>query len=132
MSKIDPTIKRETGYIAVCVLVGSMLLEAVFLIIGKWDYTVLLGNLLGGIAAVGNFFLMGLTVQSAVLKAEKEAKDTMKLSQTLRTFLLFAAAAVGVLLPCFNTVAVLVTLFFPRIAVAVRPLLDRKVVPHDE
>ena len=57
-AKIDPTVRKETLYIGVAVLILSALMEAVFLIIGKWDYTVLLCNLLSGCAAVLNFFLM--------------------------------------------------------------------------
>ena len=34
--------------------------------------------------------------------------------------------AVGVALPCFQSVAVVVPLFFPRIAIAFRPLLDKR------
>ena len=40
--------------------------------------------------------------------------------------ILWVVAAVGVLLPCFNTVTALVPLFFPRIAVAFRPLIGKK------
>ncbi len=69
---------------------------------------------------------MGITVQKAVQKSEKAAADTMKLSQTLRTMMLFGAAVAGVVLNCFNTVAVLIPLFFPRIAVAFRPMLGKK------
>lgn len=126
MRPIDKTVRRETGYIAVSVLLLSVLLQAVFLVIGQWDYTVLLGNLLSGGAAVLNFFLMGLTVQEATGREEKNARSLMKLSQSLRTVALFAAAALGVLLPCFHTVTALVPLFFPRIAVAFRPLIGRK------
>jgi len=75
MKKIDATVLKETGFIAAFTLILSLLMQSVFLIIGKWDYTVLLGNLLGYLAAVGNFFLLGLTVQSAVEKEEKEAKS---------------------------------------------------------
>ena len=46
--KIDPTVLKETGYIAAWVLVFSALTQAIFLMIGKWDITVLLGNLLSG------------------------------------------------------------------------------------
>lgn len=126
MRPIDKTVQRETGYIAVSVLLLSVLLQAVFLVIGRWDYTVLLGNLLSGGAAVLNFFLMGLTVQEATTREEKNARSLMKLSQSLRTVALFAAAALGVLLNCFNTVTALVPLFFPRIAVAFRPLIGKK------
>ena len=126
MKKVDKTVLRETGYIAVFVLIFSMLMQAVILIIGKWNYTALLGNLLGGAASVGNFFLMGLTVQKAVGKEEKDAKNMMKLSQSGRMLFLFAAAAVGVLLPCFNTWTSIIPLFFPRIAIALRPLFLKK------
>ncbi|MBQ8382344.1 MAG: ATP synthase subunit I [Clostridia bacterium] len=126
MKKIDPTVWKETGYIAVWMLIFSVLMQAVFLIIGKWDYTVLLGNVLGAAASVLNFFLMGLTVQNALQKEEKDAKNAMKLSQTYRTLLLLVAAILGAVLPCFNLWSVVIPLLFPRIAIAFRPLFDRK------
>ena len=122
MKKVDKTVLKETRYIASFVLIFSVLTQAIFLIIGKWDYTVLLGNILSGAVAILNFFLMGITVQAAVNKEDKEARGTMKMSQSLRTLLLFAAAALGVLLPCFHTVTSLIPLFFPRIAIAFKPL----------
>lgn len=120
--KIDNTVKHETRYIALCALGLSVIMELVFILIGKWDYTVILGNLLGAGIAVLNFFLMGLTVQEAVTLSEKEAKDKMKLSMTLRSFLLMATAVAGLLVPCFNAVAAIVPLFFVRIAIALRPV----------
>ncbi|SCW50708.1 ATP synthase I chain [Ruminococcaceae bacterium YRB3002] len=125
MQKIDPTVKKETIYIALFVIVLSMAMEAVFLIIGKWDLYVLFGNLLGGGFAVLNFFLMGLTLQSALKKEPEQAAASMKLSQTYRMFMLFIVAGVGLLVPVFNAVATIIPLFFPRIAIALRPLLDR-------
>lgn len=124
--KIEPVVKKETGYIAVWTVIFSALMEAVFLVIGKWDLTVLYGNLLSATVAVLNFFLMGLTVQKAVGKEEKEASNTMKASQALRTFMLFAAAALGALLDCFNIFSALIPLLFPRIAVAIRPMFNKK------
>ena len=126
MKAIDKTVRQETGYIALCELLLGVLLQAVFLVIGQWNYTVLLGNLLSGGAAVLNFFLMGLTIQEATNREEKNARTLMRLSQSLRMVALFAAAALGVLLSCFNTVTALVPLFFPRLAVAFRPLVGRK------
>lgn len=126
MKKIDSTVLKETAYIGAMVLIFSLALQSVFLIIGKWDYTVLLGNLLGFIAAVGNFFLMGLSVQASLNKEEKDAKNFMKFSQSLRLLLLFVIAVVGYLVPVFNILAVLVPFLFPRIAVALRPLFMKK------
>ena len=121
MKKIDAVVLRETAYIAVWVLILSALMESVFLIGGWWDITVLLGNLLGGGTAVLNFFLMALTVQNAVIKEEKEAKDLVRLSLTLRNFMLVAVAVVGFILDCFNIIALLIPLLFPSIAVKIRP-----------
>ena len=125
MSKVDKTVLKETKYIAAFVVIFSALLQAVFLILQKWDYTVLLGNLLGASTAVGNFFLMGLTVQKAVTKDEMEAKKVIKTSQTLRNFGLFVIGMIGVLAPVFNTITVLVPYFFPRIAILLKPFVDK-------
>ena len=125
MKKIDPTIKKETLYIAAFVIIFSVLMQSVFLIIGKWDVEVLYGNILGAVAAVGNFFLMGLTVQASLEKEEKEAKNIIKLSQSARLFLLFGVALAGYLIPVFNIIAVVIPFLFPRIAVMLRPLADK-------
>ena len=126
MKKIDRVILKETGYIGLWVLIFSILMQAIFLVIGRWDYTVLLGNLLSGAFAVLNFFLMGLSVQASLGMEEKDARARMKLSMTYRFLLMGAVLAVGVLLPCFHTVAVIVPAFFPRISVFLRPLFDKK------
>lgn len=123
MKKIDPTVIRETRYIFAVTLILSVFMEAVFLVIGKWELSVLLGNILGAAAAVGNFLLLGITVQSAVLKEEKEARNLIKLSQTLRFFMLIAIAIVGYLVPIFNPIAVIIPLLFPRVAIALRPFV---------
>ena len=126
MKKIDETVKKETTYILAITVIFSVLMQSVFLVIGKWDYTVLLGNLLGIIAAVGNFFVMGINIQSALGREEKEAKNLIKLSQTLRMLALFVIAMIGYLVPVFNIVAVIIPYLFPRIAVSLRPLFTKE------
>lgn len=126
MKKIDSTILKETLYIFAVTLIFSALMQSVFLVIGKWNYTILLGNLLGLCGGVGNFFLMGLTVQSALNKTEDDAKKLMKVSQSLRMLMLFVVAIVGHLAPCFSLIAVVIPLIFPRIAIALRPVFMKK------
>ena len=120
--KVDPTVKSETRFIAMIVLILLVLMEAVFLIIGKWDYTVLLGGLYGAAVAVGNFFLMGLTVQKCLTLEPDEAKKRMKLSQQGRMLMLLVLCVIGGAVPFFNTIAVLIPQFFPRIGVTIRGL----------
>lgn len=132
MQNIDPVVIKETKYIALWTVILSVLMQAVFLIVGyfmsdyAWNWTVLAGNLLGGVAVVANFFGMALGVQRAMEKEPDDAKKSMKASSSARMLALFVVAVLGVVLDCFNTLAVLIPLLFPRLAIAIRPLWDRK------
>ncbi|MBO5356843.1 MAG: hypothetical protein J6A95_03660 [Clostridia bacterium] len=128
INKIDKTVLKETAFIAIWMLIFSGIMQAVFLIIQKWDYTVLLGNLLSGVMGVLNFLLLGLTVQKAVNSGdEKYAKTLMKSSQAIRLVMIFGVAILGATVPCFDLWATLIPLLFPRIAIVIRQiLLNRK------
>ena len=78
--KIDKTIIKETKYVASFMAIFSVLMQSIFLILGQWDYKVLLGNIYGAAMALGNFFVMCLYIQKAVSQEEKEAKQTIKAS----------------------------------------------------
>ena len=80
---IQPAVRQETGKIAAGVGVLSVLTAAVYLILGRFNYTVLLGLLLGMAFAIGNFFLMALTVQHA---AERYSSQRKALRSLLAVF----------------------------------------------
>ena len=61
--RVQPAVKAEIKKMALGVSLLTVLMLAVFLIIGKFDLTVLFGAILGCGSAIGNFFLMALTVQ---------------------------------------------------------------------
>ena len=124
MQKVDATVIKETKYIALWVFILSVLMQAVFLVIGKWDYNVLLGNLLGAAGAVLNFFLMGITVQKALGREEKEARALMKTSQIYRNLMVLVIVVIGVVF--FNIWASVIPIFFARIAIMLRPMFDKK------
>ncbi len=121
--KIDKTVKRETLVILFGMLILSALEQSVFLIIRKWDLTVLFANLLTGGTMVLNFFLMGLTVQKALEHTSEDAKKMMKASQSLRFLMLIVVLAVGAVLPrAFELFALLPPLLFNRITITVHKL----------
>lgn len=126
MKKIDPTVLKETKFIAFITLLLGVLQQAVFLIIGKWSLPVLFGGIFGWVIALGNFFLMCLTIQKAVSQDEKDAKNTMKLSQNMRLLGLFLFALIAYLLPFINTVAAILPYLYPRFAVSLSPVLRKK------
>ena len=89
---VQPAVKKETRKVAIGTFVCVALMWAVFgighLISPEqipFDYTVILGGFVGGIVAVLNFFLMGLTVQKVVsMEDDKQAAAKMKTSYTQR------------------------------------------------
>ena len=126
MVKIDPTVKKETLYIALVTFILSILMQAVFLITGMWNHTFIWGNVLGYFASVGNFLLMGLTVQKALTMEEKDAKKLVQFSQSGRLFMLLIVALIGNFAGIFNLFSVVIPFIFPRIAVMIRPLIKGK------
>ena len=127
MKKLDKTVVRETLYIACFVLMLSVIMQLVFVLFGRWDYTVLLGNLLSGGIAIINYLLIGVMVQNAIGKEEKEIKNSVRISHMLRMLMIAAGLILGVVLPCFNIIASIVPYIFPRIAILFRPLFDKKL-----
>ena len=132
MKNPNHTVVSETKYIAAVVAILSAILQAVFLIIGKWDYKVLISNMYSDIFMVLNFYLMGISVVKAVGKDENDARKIMKTSMSLRTLMLFVAVALGVLIPVFNIFAVVIPLFFPRIAIFLRPLYKKNSTKKED
>lgn len=126
MERPDKAVIGNTLYVAAFTLIFTILMHAVFLMAGFWTLHVLWGSLLGGAAAIGNFFAMGMTVQKAVTKEEKEARDLIRLSHTVRTMGLVIVGVIGACVPFFHLLAVLIPLFFPRIAIMLYPLIHRK------
>ena len=70
---MDPAVKKETGFIALWTGLLSLILEAVFLVIRKWDLSVLLGNLGGAAAAIGKFLVYDKL--QTVAAAQREAEQ---------------------------------------------------------
>lgn len=127
MVKPQKAVIDNTVYVGAVTLILSVLMQAVFLIIGRWDIKVLFGNILGLVAAVANFFAMAMTVQTAVDKDEKKARAYVKISHTVRFACLIIIAAVGCAIKSvFDPLALLLPLLFPQVGVMLYPVLKHK------
>lgn len=138
MIKADGTVRAETKYILCFTAILSVLMQAVFLVLQRWDYTVLTGNILSYLLMNANFYFMCLSIQKALASGDKkDAEGIMKKSRTLRMALIVLVVVLGVTLPVFSVYAVIIPLFFTRIAVAFRPLwkggtAEKEVPAEDE
>ena len=128
---VDAVVKKETGYILLGAVILSIIMELVFLLLGFWNYTVLLGNVLATAVSTFSFFLMGLTVQKSVGLDEETARRKMKSSHSLRFLMIVVVVIIGAILPWFNIIALLIPLFFNRITVPVRSAIHRRRHPED-
>ena len=93
----------------------------------------ILGGLGGGIIAVLNFFLMGLTVQKVVsLEDEGQARNKMKASYSQRMLLQLLWGIAAIAAPCFQFAAGLLPLLFPNIVIKTMGILGTKKQPSSE
>ncbi len=131
--KLDPVVRRETVFMAVSTLICAALLQAGFFLFGKWDYTVLLGGIVGWVMAAGNFFLMSLNVQRAVeCGDENQAKMKMRASYTWRMSAMLGIMIITFILDAIHWLPVVASVFYPRIVITVRQLWQKYVLKVPE
>ena len=155
MIHVQPAVKKETLRIATGTIILSVLMIAVFLILGFFDLTVLWGALLGTAVTILNFFLLGLSVQRATEKMKdvhlpsyeeaeaeledgeeeppvpdspemKQAKQGMQLAYTGRMMLVVLTGILALAISCFNPVAALVPFLFPRIIIFIYGIFHKE------
>lgn len=155
MIQVQPAVKKETLRIASGTVILSVLMIAVFLILGFFDMTVLWGALLGSAMTILNFFLLGLSVQRATEKMKNvqfpsfaeadaeledgeeeppvpespemtQAKRGMQLAYTGRMMLVVLTGILALSISCFNPVAALVPFLFPRIIIFIYGIFHKE------
>lgn len=131
---VAPAIKKETKNVFFTTTVGTVLMWVLFfvghIIFGEdipFDYRVFTGGLLGLIVAVGNFFMMGLTVQKvSSTEDEKAAHNIMKLSYTRRMLIQVVWIVIALAVPVFYWAAGILPLIFPSAGIKIKGLIDQK------
>ena len=158
MKKTNLIPFRETSIIALGELIVSALIIAVFAIIGKLDYTVLLGALLGSAVIVLNFLFISIGTNNAIdrimeirgnaamseeeiaaFTKENTAKlqSTVQLSYFIRLISMLAALVLALLTKQFNVIATAIPLFMLRPIIYVselvrkRPAVEAVAVPTE-
>lgn len=109
-------ILRETALLAVGLLICTAAMVGIFALLGYLNYTVILGGAIGVVLALGNFFFMAISSDTAADKAAeqdvKAGKAMVKTSYGMRLFV------IGILMIVFaksghcNVIAMACPLFF--------------------
>lgn len=105
----------------------SALMVGVFVLIGRYDQTVLFGALLGTAASTINFIAMTISLLHAE-KAESPAKAVLKVRGVfiLRMAVLVVVLVIALKTKLFNPFATLLPLCFFRIAMFINELFFQK------
>ncbi len=113
--KVDKAVIKETEYLAVACICFGILVQIIFFLIGKYDYTVLLGSIYGIGLIIFDFLFRGITIQNSLNKSPLEAEKSIRSSYRIRMIALAAFSVFAVLSPVFNTWSLILSLLFPKI-----------------
>jgi len=129
--KIQKAVKDETIKVAAGEAIGVAVMFLVWLIIHllapavPFDYKVVLAAVLGGIVAVGNFLLLGLSVQRlAAIEDSDAGKRYFKSTYRKRMLLQILWGVLAFALPCFNGIAGVIPLLFPTFIIRTAGVKD--------
>ena len=114
-------VLRQTGVVALGVAVGVAVMWGIFALLHRFDTSVLLGGLVGGALAVGNFFALSvvatLASDRAVAQDVAGGKKLMQSSYPIRMLVLVAVLFICAKSGYFNVIALALPLVFVRPAI---------------
>ena len=123
-------VLKETALIAIGEVICVALMCGVYGLLGKFDFSVVLGGLIGLLVATGNFFALAVVATLAADKAESgdpvSGQKLMKSSYPIRLLVM-----AGVLILCaksgaFDVIALVVPLLLVRPILTVKEFFRKK------
>lgn len=116
--EIRKFIIRHTLILAIAELVCVGATTGIYALLGQLDWTVPVGGVIGLVLAVGNFFFMALSTNTATEKAQnqdvKGGQAAIKSSFMLRLFVIFALLFVFAKAGVGDPIAMVIPLFLVR------------------
>ena len=109
-------VLRQTLWFGLGILAGTILMVLVFLAIGRFDLSVLIGAVVGTLVSVGNFFFMSVSLTNAS-NSETDpgaAANKAKGGYILRMLIVGAILVLGIKSGYCNVFATLIPLLFGR------------------
>lgn len=131
--EVQPAVRKETVRVAFGTAACVILMWIVFAVLHMMmperipmGYSVIFGGLGGGLVAVLNFFLMGLTVQKVVESEDEEsARMQMRAGYSRRMLLQMLWVVIVIVASCFHLVAGIVPLLFPSLGIKILGILNK-------
>ena len=123
-------ILRQTGIVALGEAVGVAAMWGIFVLLNAFDSTVLLGGIVGGLVAIGNFLAMAISVSVAADKAQQQnvtgGQATIKGSYLVRILVMALILGAFAWSRLCNPFALVIPLIFVRFTLTVAEFFRRK------
>ena len=111
-------VLKETAIIAIGQAICVAVMISVFSLLGKFDRSIWLGGILGGLLATLNFLFMAIGVSMAADKAQQQevtrGQVTVRLSYFIRMIVLFVLLFALIKSGLCNVITVVLPLVFTR------------------
>ena len=121
---------KETAVVAIGEAICVALMLVIFAMLGKFDSTVLLGGVIGGVLTIANFFFMAVGTSLAADKAESQdvtgGQAVIKSSYLLRMVVLFVLMFACVKSGLCNVLALVIPLVFVRPVLTIGEFFRKK------
>ena len=130
--KLQKAVKDESIFVALGSIILSVIMVIVFFVLHRvfpervpMDLPVIIGAVGGCAVAIGNFFLMAVTVQKvAGIENYDQAYRSMQVSYRYRTFLQLIWCVLTMVLKFINPVAGMLPLLWPSLLIKGRGILN--------
>ena len=130
--KLQKAVKDETVFVALGSIILSVIMVIVFFVLHRvfpervpMDLPVIIGAVGGCAVAIGNFFLMAVTVQKvAGIENYDQAYRSMQVSYRYRTFLQLIWCVLCMVLKFINPVAGILPLLWPSLLIKGKGIIN--------
>ena len=123
----DPVALKQFKRVVKFNSIMTIIENIVFLIIGKWDYTVLLGSLWGLLLACFFFYKICVSVPQILnMENPNMASRFAVTSQTQRLFITAFGIFIAFKVSFINAMAAIIPLFFTRISIVIINLIYKE------
>lgn len=137
---LQPEVKKEllriAGGTAICTAAMWVLFAALHVAgLAPFDYTVILGGIVGSAVAVGNFYGICVMVQRVLDEPDEgRRKVQLKLSYNVRMLVQGLWVVIAIAAPCFQALAGAAPLLFPRVTIYYLQITGKykPAAPHTE
>ena len=123
-------VLKQTGVLALGQVICVASMVGIFALLGYFDYTVVLGGLMGALVSVLNFLFMAIGLSLAADKAQqqnvKDGKAMATGSYLLRIILMFVVLFACAKSGHFHVVALVLPLVFARPILTVTEFFQKK------